>query len=112
MKKRKIKCYHWKNLPNLIKINDVIVNCTSVGYLNHDKSPIPQKINKSLKKKKLFYDIIYQPLETKLLALAKKNKHYVMNGLRMNLLQACNAISKATGNKNYYKIEKIISGKN
>lgn len=112
MKKRKIKCYHWKNLPNLIKINDVIVNCTSVGYLNHDKSPIPQKIIRSLKKKKLFYDIIYQPLETKLLALAKKNKHYVMNGLRMNLLQACIAISKATGNKNYYKIEKIISGKN
>ena len=54
MKKRKIKCYHWKNLPNLIKINDVIVNCTSVGYLNHDKSPIPQKIIKSLKKKNYF----------------------------------------------------------
>ena len=54
------------------KVNDVIVNCTSVGYLNHDKSLIPQKIIKSLKKKKLFYDIIHQPLETKLLALAKK----------------------------------------
>ena len=60
----------------------------------------------------LSYDIIYQPLETKLLKIAKKNNHNVINGLRMNLLQACIAISKATGKKNYYTIEKIISGKN
>ena len=112
MKKRNIECYDWKNLPDLIKKNDIIVNCTSVGYLNNDKSPISQKIIKSLKKKKIFYDIIYQPLETKLLKIAKKNNHNVINGLRMNLLQACIAISKATGKKNYYTIEKIISGKN
>jgi shikimate dehydrogenase len=109
MKKRNIKCYHWKRLDYLINTYDVIVNCTSVGYLNEKETPILEKTIKKLKKKKLFYDIIYQPLETKLLKIAKKYNHGILNGLNMNILQACIAISMATGDKNLRKIQKIIS---
>ena len=87
----------------------MIVNCTSVGYLDEKKTPVLEKTIKKLKKKKIFYDIVYQPLETKLLKIAKKYNHEIFNGLNMNVLQACIAISMATGDKNLYKIQKIIS---
>lgn len=99
-------------MTSLLNHHDIIVNCTSVGYTNARLTPISENIIKKINKKKIFYDIIYQPLETRLLKIAKKYNHQIINGLKMNLLQACIAISMATNKKNFYKIEKIISEKN
>ena len=112
MKKKKIRCFNWKNLISLVNDHDIIVNCTSVGYLNKKISPISENMIKKINKKKIFYDIIYQPLETKFLKIAKKYNHHIINGLKMNMLQACIAIAMATGKKNFYKIEKVIGEKN
>jgi len=83
----------WEIFKKISKLNleiyDLIINCTSIGFLSKkDNSPLSKKhINKLSKKVKIF-DIIYQPTETKLIKIAKERKIKSMNGLKMNLIQA------------------------
>ena len=50
-----------------------------------------------------FFDIIYNPLATKFLKLAKNNGHKILNGIQMNFDQAVKAFS-IVNNKNFDKI--------
>lgn len=59
---------------------DLLINATPIGLKQTD----PCLVNREMLHKKLFvYDLIYNPLETKLLALAKKAGAVVSNGLGM-----------------------------
>lgn len=65
---------------------DILVNCTSIGmYPNEDQIPIDlYKFSKNV----IVYDIIYKPLETKLIKIAKELEMIAIGGLDMLIYQA------------------------
>jgi 3-dehydroquinate dehydratase/shikimate dehydrogenase len=64
---------------------DILVNATSVGMLPEmNKSPVSGKYLKNM----LVFDAIYNPSETKLVKLAKKNKCKTISGKKMFVYQA------------------------
>ncbi len=89
----KHKAENLKNLFNEIEIVDwgtvpyfdVVINATSVG-LNKNEN-IELNFLK-IRKENLFYDVIYNPKETKFLELGKKRGSYTQNGAMMFAYQA------------------------
>ena len=102
---------NWSQIDDHIDIVDVVVNCTSVGFGNQEMvSPLNEKQIAHLKKATIVFDIIYQPLKTKLLEIASNSGISTLNGLEMNLEQAVLAYQYAVkSNKNLDKIRKIMS---
>ena len=64
---------------------DMIINATSLGLNKEDDLGLNFE---SIKKKILFYDLIYNPKETKFLKNARKMMHSVENGKMMFIYQA------------------------
>jgi shikimate dehydrogenase len=77
--------HDWSEMGRLLAQADVLVNCTSLGMQGKDALPIDLS---ALKKSAVVYDIVYVPLETALLAQAKKRGHRTVDGLGMLLQQA------------------------
>jgi shikimate dehydrogenase len=75
----------WDGVPRLLGKADVLVNCTSLGLIG--KEPLEIDLG-PLKKGAVVYDVVYVPLETGLLAQAKKRGHRTVDGLGMLLQQA------------------------
>ena len=79
------KAHGWDALPRLLANADVLVNCTSLGMAGKD----PLQIDLApLKKSAVVYDVIYVPLETRLLGEARRRDHRTVDGLGMLLQQA------------------------
>jgi shikimate dehydrogenase len=72
-------------LPALLAGADLLVNCTSLGMVG--KPPLEIDLG-PLKAGAVVYDVVYVPLETKLLAQARARGHRVVDGLGMLLHQA------------------------
>ena len=82
---------------------DIIVNTTPVGmYPNVDSSPIDLE---TIKKANYVLDVIFNPLQTKLLKLANSN----MNGLYMLIGQAIKAEEIWQNRKYELKIEDLLN---
>ena len=79
------RAHGWDALARLLAAADVLVNCTSLGMAG--KEPLQVDIT-PLKPSAVVYDVIYVPLETALLAQAKKRAHRTVDGLGMLLQQA------------------------
>ena len=74
---------------------EVLINCTSLGmYPETDVTPIPQEV---LKQDMVVFDTVYNPIETKLLAQAKKAGAKTVNGAEMFLGQALAQYKLFTG---------------
>lgn len=83
------KIINWDQIENIINDVDIIVNSTTLGNIDHlNNSPINYETIKKLDNKKIFFDINYQPLQTKLIKIAQEYGHDVFNGSFMNLYQA------------------------
>ena len=68
---------------------DVLINCTPVGMSpNIDQSPVPSDF---VEKFSFVFDLIYNPLKTKLLTYAERNNIKNTNGLLMLIGQAVQA---------------------
>lgn len=79
--------------PNLIKNYDIIINTTPIGmYPNEDMSII-----NDIPKGCVVQDIVYNPLETKLLRIAKKKGCKTISGIGMFLYQAVEQFKLFTG---------------
>jgi shikimate dehydrogenase len=77
-----------------IKEKDLLINTTPIGM----KSDDPCLVTESMLHEKLFvYDLVYNPSETKLLAVAKKSGATVSNGLGMLLYQGAMSFEYFTG---------------
>ena len=90
-----LKIVEWGN----IEYFDMIINATSLGLNN-------EKINLDFSKAgkdKLFYDVIYNPVETNFLKNAKKNGNITENGKLMFVYQALEAF------KLWHEVEPKIS---
>jgi len=95
-KSRNVKIY--KNLnEDMLKKTSYIINCTPLGSdLSKDflhQSPIEKKLFKKLNKKSCIFDIIYSPNKNVLSKLCKVDNINYMNGLKMNTLQAQQALN-------------------
>jgi shikimate dehydrogenase len=86
------------NINYYLNSVDLVVNATSVGmHPNVDDTILPKKI--ILRKKAIVYDLVYNPLETKLIKQAKDTcpDCIVINGLQMLIAQAVKAVEIWTG---------------
>ncbi len=86
---------------------DILVNATSVGMAPEiNKSPVP----KSLLKKKVVFDAVYNPPETKLLSEAKSVGARIVSGTEMYINQAALQSELYIGKKPDIKtMKKILS---
>jgi shikimate dehydrogenase len=76
---------------------DVVINATSVGMVPRDgETPFQRKL---LKEGMLVMDIVYQPLQTRLLREAKEKGCLTVNGLEMFIRQAVAQQEIWTGTK-------------
>lgn len=79
------RAHAWDSVPALLAQCDLLVNCTSLGLAGKAALPIDLA---PLKRAAVVCDVVYVPLETPLLAAAKKRGHRVVDGLGMLLHQA------------------------
>lgn len=85
----------FNNIQKLIKNNDVIINTTSVGMSpNQNQSILDEK---DLVKDKIVMDIVYKPVNTKLIQLAQKKGCKTITGDRMLIYQAVRQFELWTG---------------
>ena len=62
---KNISFYNWDHLKELIPSNNVIVNCTTLGWGEYENiSPIEEKLISKASQNSVFFDVIYQPKET------------------------------------------------
>lgn len=76
---------------------DIIINTTPVGlYPQVEESPLPHFI---FHEKQIVFDMIYNPVLTKLLKQAQQNHAKIISGLDMFIGQGLKQIELLTGNK-------------
>ncbi len=80
----------WKGIMDQI---DVIVNTTPLGMIPDVSSSVVE----TFPEKKVVMDIVYNPVETKFLKLARKKKCHVISGIEMLLFQAVKQFEFWTG---------------
>jgi shikimate dehydrogenase len=80
----------WEKILQKFEEMDVIINATSLGMKNsNDFEMVIKKFKSSL----IYYDVIYNPLQTKMLKNFKENKIKTFNGLDMFLFQGQKSFS-------------------
>lgn len=87
-----------ERLPRVLERADLLVNATSVGMHPHlDDSPLPdpQVLNPGL----LVYDLVYNPVRTRLLQEAEARGCRVLNGIGMLVYQGAMSFELWTGRK-------------
>jgi shikimate dehydrogenase len=86
-----------ENLKIALASADILINTTSVGMVpDVDKTPVPAEL---LKKGLIVFDIVYNPVKTRLLREAETAGAQTMNGLDMLVWQGALAFEKWTGRK-------------
>jgi len=86
-----------KNLAMALEQSEVLINATSVGMSpNINESPVPARL---LKPGLVVYDIVYNPMKTKLLREAEAIGGKTIGGLDMLVWQGVSAFEKWTGVK-------------
>jgi shikimate dehydrogenase len=104
---------HWEAVisHSFLKKFSLLVNTTPVGMAPHiDQSPLGNDV--ALPAGMLVYDLIYNPLKTRLLQLAEKNNTTAINGLGMLLHQAVLSFEIWTGFKvSVEKMQKALNKK-
>ncbi len=79
-----LKIVNWGEFLNF----DMIINATSLGLDHNDEIKIDFS---QIENNKFFYDVIYNPKETKFLKIAQKMGHKTENGKKMFIYQAAKA---------------------
>lgn len=86
-----------ENLSAALKTADILINTTSVGMIpDINETPIPAKL---LKPRLVVFDIVYNPLKTRLLRDAESIGAKVIGGLDMLVWQGALAFEIWTGKK-------------
>jgi shikimate dehydrogenase len=88
-----------------IELADLLINTTNVGMNEDDPFLIdPESLHKDM----LVYDVIYSPLETKLLAQARLKKARTANGLGMLYFQGLLAFGHWSGVELDERVKKLM----
>ena len=99
---RELKC-HFLPMSSLFKMTageleaDILINATSVGmYPRQRETPFPKRL---FEEGMMVMDIVYQPLQTRLLREAKAKKCLTINGLEMLVRQGLAQLTIWTGRR-------------
>jgi shikimate dehydrogenase len=98
MKFDDFECYELlpANLVDILQNSKLIVNATSVGmYPETDDIIIP--LEKSFNKDQIVFDLVYNPVKTKLLNIASKHGAQIISGIPMLVYQASKSFELWTG---------------
>lgn len=91
-----------ENLARDMKCADIMVNTTSIGFFDKvDETPVPKEM---IRPDTIIYDIVFDPLETRLLREAKEQGAKIIDGLYMIVGQGAEFFEKVTGEKAPFKI--------
>lgn len=92
-----------ENLEKELAEAAVLVNCTSIGFDKLEgETPVPKKL---LRRDLFVYDIVYSPLETRLMREAREvGAERIVGGLEMIVGQGAQFFEKATGQKAPYEL--------
>lgn len=95
-----MNCKQIENLKDLSEYK-LLVNTTPIGMRSKAMglSPIDEDIVKTMNKDGAVYDIVYNPLKTELIKLAKKHNIKTIQGLDMLIYQGAKAFEIWTGKK-------------
>ena len=86
--------HNLEDFKNFSGQSDIIINATTLGTESlSEKTPIEKSTLESCSPMTVVFDIIYNPIKTKLLQEAESLGLRTINGLRMNLIQAVLAYS-------------------
>ena len=85
-----IQIITWEKISQKAEEMDIIINATSLGMKS---SADFDTLIKRFKSTLIYYDVIYNPLETKMLKNFKESKIKTFNGLEMFLFQGQKAFS-------------------
>lgn len=86
---------HYRPLSSIEELDgDVVINSTSAGMFPHEGSPLAKEV---LKKGMTVMDIVYRPLQTKLLRDAVERDCSIINGLEMLAYQGAAQLEIWTG---------------
>ena len=97
-----------ENLARALDKADILVNATSVGMSpNIDETPVPSHL---LKPDLVVFDVVYNPIKTRLLREAEKAGVQTISGVEMLVWQGASAFEKWTGVKAPVKLmrEEVI----
>lgn len=81
-----IQTINWEELNNINNTFKLIINATSIGMFNDGNFPF--ELKNIILSDTIVFDIVYKPLETKLLQEAKSLKLITIDGLGMLIAQA------------------------
>ncbi|MDO8647280.1 MAG: shikimate dehydrogenase [Candidatus Diapherotrites archaeon] len=96
-KEASAECVNPANIDDCLKDCDILINATGTGMNpNIEETPIPAK---NLNEHLVVFDIVYNPVETRLLREAKANGCETINGIRMFALQGARQFELFTGCK-------------
>ena len=89
-----IEIISWEKMDKISEEMDIIINATSLGMKNSSNF---DKLIDKFKTDLVYYDVIYNPLETNMLKSFKDNKIKTFNGLDMFLYQGQKSFSLWNG---------------
>ncbi len=100
MKFEKIKAYELipPDLVSVFSSSKLIVNATSVGMYPETDDSITL-LNNCFVKNQIVFDLVYNPVSTKLLKIASDEGAITLNGLKMLIHQAAKSFELWTNNK-------------
>ena len=95
-----MNCYQIDSLKDLSEYK-MLVNTTPIGMKSKAMgiSPIDEAIIKTLPEDAIVYDLVYNPLKTELIRIAKRNGLKTIGGLDMLIYQGAKAFEIWTGKK-------------
>jgi shikimate dehydrogenase len=95
-----MNCIQIETLKDLSQYK-MLVNTTPIGMRGKAMglSPIDEDVIKTMDKSSIVYDIVYNPLNTELIKIAKKHEIKVIQGLDMLIHQGARAFEIWTGQK-------------
>lgn len=82
---KRIHVVDWVQVGNVLEDADLVVNTTSLGMTGQPEMRVPLD---GLRRGTIVNDLVYSPLETRLLRVAKEQGCHVVDGLGMLLHQA------------------------
>ena len=105
-----MNCYQIDNIKNLSDYK-MLVNTTPIGMRSKAMglSPIDEEIVKTLNSDAIVYDLVYNPLKTELIQIAKKNGIRTIHGLDMLIYQGAKAFEIWTVKKPDIQAMKIAA---
>ncbi|EIW14544.1 Shikimate/quinate 5-dehydrogenase I beta [Lactiplantibacillus pentosus KCA1] len=85
-----------QRMQEVARASDLIINATNIG-MTTTGTPLPLETIRQLKPQQTVYDVIYQPLETTFLRLARQQGCLTHNGIGMLIWQGALAFEFWTG---------------